>query len=193
VGTAVFVAELTDKDALLLLSLATRFRPRMVFAAGSLAFTITTTIIVTLGHFLSYYVPVSPITLVGGAIMIAYGIWNYKTNRDDGRSVDLERRLSTKTAKGLIYVFLSAVGLLAVLDLAGDATEILIILFVARFQNTLLVFVGALVALIAATAVETMIGNRLSKLLSIRRIRIISLCVFLIIGSAAILTTLFHL
>ena len=82
VGTAIFVAELTDKDALLLLSLATRFRPRLVFAAGAVAFTITSAVIVTLGRFLVDYVPVSWVTLAGGTIMIGYGIWTYITNQD---------------------------------------------------------------------------------------------------------------
>ena len=62
---AIFVAELTDKDALLLLSLATRVKPWVVFAAGSVAFTITSAIIVTVGYFLVSFLPVSLISVVG--------------------------------------------------------------------------------------------------------------------------------
>jgi putative Ca2+/H+ antiporter (TMEM165/GDT1 family) len=190
----IFVAELTDKDALLLLSLATRVKPWVVFAAGSVAFTITSAIIVTVGYFLVSFLPVSLISLAGGLVMIAYGTWSFlESNKEEEELARTERKLSLKASKSLWIIFLNAVSLLIVLDLAGDATEVLTILFVARFQNTLLVFVGAVTALIAATAVETMIGNRLSKILSPKRIRIFSLCVFLTIGSAAIITTLFHL
>ena len=190
----IFVAELTDKDALLLLSLATRVKPWVVFAAGSVAFTITSAIIVTLGYFLVSFLPVSLISLAGGLVMIAYGTWSFfEANKEERELAKANEKLSLKASKSLRFVFLNAVSLLILLDLAGDATEVLTILFVARFQNALLVFVGAVVALIAATGVETMIGNRLSKILSPKRIRIFSLFVFLTIGSAAILTTLFHL
>jgi putative Ca2+/H+ antiporter (TMEM165/GDT1 family) len=191
---AIFVAEFTDKDALLLLSLATRVKPWVVFAAGSVAFTITSAIIVTVGYFLVSFLPVSLISLAGGLVMIAYGIWSFfEANKEEEEHTKAEKRLSLKASKSLRLVFLNAVSLLILLDLAGDATEVLIILFVARFQNTFLVFVGAAVALIAATAVETMVGNRLSEILSPKRIRILSLFVFLTIGSAAILAALFHL
>jgi putative Ca2+/H+ antiporter (TMEM165/GDT1 family) len=191
---AIFVAELTDKDALLLLSLATRVKPWVVFAAGSVAFTITSAIIVTLGYFLVSFLPVSLISLGGGLVMIAYGTCSFfEANKEEEELAKAERKLSLKAPKSLWLVFLNAVSLLILLDLGGDATEVLTILFVARFQNTLLVFVGAVIALIAATAVETMIGNRLSKVLSPKRIRILSLLVFLAIGSAAILTSLLHL
>jgi len=188
---AIFVAELTDKDALLLLSLATRMKPYVVFAAGSVAFTATSAIIVTVGYFLVSLVPIPWISMGGGVIMIAYGTWSFfKSNKEE--LAEAERRLTLQTSKGVWVAFLSAVSLLMVLDLAGDATEVLTVLFVARFQNTILVFAGAVAALIAATAVETTIGNRLSKVLSFRRIQIFSLFVFLTIGTAAILTALFH-
>ena len=190
---AIFVAELTDKDALLLLSLATRVKPWVVFAAGSVVFTITSAIIVTVGYFLVSFIPVSLISLAGGLVMIAYGCWSFfEANKEEEELAKAEKKLSLKASKSLWFVFLNAVSLLILLDLAGDATEVLTILFVARFQNILLVFVGAVIALIAATAVETMIGNRLSKILSPRRIRIFSLFVFLIIGTTAILTAVFH-
>ena len=191
-GIPIFVAELTDKDALLLLTLATRFKGRMVFAAGSIAFTITSAIIVTAGHFLISYVPVSWVSLAGGAIMLGYGVWSYFHVEPDGQEATNVEKLSAKTSKGMGSVFLSAVSLLVLLDLAGDATEVLTILFVARFGDAFIVFVGAVIALVAATAVETTIGNRLSRILSANRIRIFSLLVFLTIGTTAILSVLLH-
>jgi putative Ca2+/H+ antiporter (TMEM165/GDT1 family) len=194
VVTAIFVAELTDKDALLLLSLATRMKARVVFTAGSVAFTITSALIVTAGYFLVRVVPVALISLAGGVIMIVYGTWSFfKSNVEEQELAGAERKLSLQPSRSLWSVFLSAVAFLIVLDLAGDATEVLTILFVARFHDTFLVFAGAVIALVAATAVETTLGNRLSKVLSLRRIRIFSLFVFLIIGSTAILTALFHI
>ena len=192
-GVPIFIAELTDKDALLLLSLATRFKAWIVFLAGSVAFTIASAIIVTVGRFLIGYVPVAWISLAGGTIMICYGVWSFFHTDSDEEVRRVENQLSVKAGKGMMRLFLSAVGLLVLLDLAGDATEVLTILFVARFGDAVLVFIGAVLALIAATAVETIIGNRLSRLLSKNRIRILSLIVFLTIGTTAILSALLHI
>jgi len=164
----------------------------LVFAAGALAFAVTSAIIVTAGHFLISFVPISWITLAGGTIMIGYAVWSFMTTEEESEIERVERRLSATASKGNASVFLSAVGLLMILDLGGDATEVLTILFVARFQDAILVFIAAVIALVAATAVETAIGNRLSRILSTNRIRVFSVAVFLIIGTAAILSVLLH-
>jgi len=193
--SAVFVAELTDKDALLLLTLATRIKGWGVFAAGSVAFTITSAINVTFGYFLGRILPASSVTIAGGTIMIGYGVWGFfKDHKGEEKEVSrAERRISVNASRNMWTVFLTAVSFLIFLDLARDATEILTILFVARFENTLLVFMGAVCALVAASAIETMIGYRLSKILTFERIRIFSVLVFLVIGTAAILAALLHL
>ncbi|MGD0423165.1 MAG: TMEM165/GDT1 family protein [Candidatus Bathyarchaeia archaeon] len=186
--TAVFIAELTDKDALLILALATKIRPRIVFASGLVAFTITTAIIVSLGSFLISVLPVFWITLSGAVIMIGYGVLLLLRVRNDEESLNEEetRLLKRSTEKNAWSTFLSIVPMLVLLDLAGDATEILIIVFVANLQNVVLVFVGSLVALAAATALETTIGHTLSRILSLQRIKLVSSLVFLTLGIVVI-------
>jgi putative Ca2+/H+ antiporter (TMEM165/GDT1 family) len=188
VTTAVFIAELTDKDALLILALATKIRPRIVFASGLVAFTITTAIIVSLGSFLISVLPVFWITLSGAVIMIGYGVLLLLRVRNDEESLKEEetRLLKRSTEKNAWSTFLSIVPMLVLLDLAGDATEILIIVFVANLQNVVLVFVGSLVALAAATALETTIGHTLSRILSLQRIKLVSSLVFLTLGIVVI-------
>jgi putative Ca2+/H+ antiporter (TMEM165/GDT1 family) len=192
-ASAIFVVELTDKDALLLLALATRTKPWTVFAAGATAFTVTTTIIVTLGHFLVAAFPVFWIKIAGGVIMISYGLWMFfkvsKKKEEKELERDKNKLLAYSSRRNLLSAFAGMVSMLAMLDLAGDATEILTIVFVARFGNALLVFAGALTGLVAATAVETAIGNQLTKVFSLARIRLFSLFVFLIAGSTLIITT----
>lgn len=184
----IFIAELTDKDALLLLTLATRIRSRTAFAAGSVAFTITSTIIVSVGYFLIRVVPIFWVRLVGGFVMIGFGIWGYERKGDDEK--EEERLLSRTRRKSEWSVFIGAVSLLILLDLAGDATEVLTIVYVAKFANVLLVFLGAVVALVLASGVETILGQRLGKLLSTKNIKLLSLIVFLVIGTLIVVTTL---
>jgi putative Ca2+/H+ antiporter (TMEM165/GDT1 family) len=76
-----------------------------------------------------------------------------------------------------------------VLDLAGDATELLTVIFVAQFRDLLFVFAGVVVALVGASAVETALGSQIGKVLSANRLRNLSVVVFLIIGSLIILTS----
>jgi len=190
--TAVFIAELTDKDALLILSLATKIRPRIVFASGLVAFTITTAIIVTLGRILVSVLPVFWITLSGATIMIGYGLWLLFGIRNDEEGLKREeiKLVARSTERNAWSVFLSIVPMLVLLDLAGDATEILIIVFVADLQNVVLVFAGSLIALAAATALETALGHTLSRVLSLQRIKLASSLVFLTLGIAVIVGTI---
>jgi Ca2+/H+ antiporter, TMEM165/GDT1 family len=190
VGT-IFVAELTDKDALFLLALATKTKPFLVFAAGSVAFVISTAIIVLVGSVLVALVPVVAIKLAGGTIMLAYAAWEYYRFSTEERQVDeREERLLEKSAKGAWAVFLPAVVALVALDLAGDATEVVTVVLLARFQDALVVFSGAVTGLVCAVAVETALGNRLGKVLSRRRIRYLSIAVFIVIGTTVIVTSL---
>ncbi len=187
----IFVAELTDKDALFLLALATKTKASLVFAAGSVAFTITTAIIVLLGSVLIAFVPVVAVKLAGGAIMLAYAAWEYYRFANEERGAEeREERLLSRRGTSAWSIFVPAVLTLIALDLAGDATEVLTIVFLARFQDVFAVFFGAVVGLIAAVAVETALGNRLGRLLSPKRIKFLSIAVFTVLGATVIVTSL---
>src|SRR5271169_2353300 len=86
IGT-IFLAELTDKDALLLLTLATKTNPWRVFAAGSIAFSMTSAIIVLFGTVLVNFVPIFWIKLVGGVIMLGYAVFQYAQGLREERKV----------------------------------------------------------------------------------------------------------
>ncbi|MGH9918926.1 MAG: TMEM165/GDT1 family protein, partial [Nitrososphaerales archaeon] len=187
----IFVAELTDKDALFLLALATKTRASLVFVAGSVAFTITTAIIVLLGSVLIAVVPVVAIKLAGGSIMLAYAALEYYRFSNEERRVNKrEERLLESGGRGAWSIFIPAVLTLIALDLAGDATELVTIVFLARYQDALLVFAAAVLGLVAAVAVETLLGSKLGRVLSPRRIKYLSMAIFTVIGLTVIVTTL---
>ncbi len=184
----IFIVELTDKDALLLLTLATKIKPWTAFAAGSTAFTITSAIIVSVGYFLIQIVPIFWVRRVGGFVMISFAVVEYLRRGEDEKD---EKKLLNRTLNRKSWsIFLGAVSLLILLDLAGDATEVLTIVYVAKFSNALLVFLGAVAALVSASALETILGRKLGKILSASKIRILSLVVFFVIGSSIVVTTL---
>ncbi len=121
--------------------------------------------------------------------MICYGLWGFIKASEKELAKEEEKLLARTSTKSMWSGFLAAVSMLALLDLAGDATEVLIIVFVARFNNVFLVFASALIALIAATALETTIGNRLRNHLSPKNLRLFSLLVFTILGTTILVTT----
>lgn len=177
-----FVAELTDKDAFLILALSTRIRPSRVFLAGATAFILTSAVIVTTGALLVTIVPIVWVRYAGGGVMIAYGLWEVR-GLVGQRLVEKEGS-KLLSDKGGWRTFAAMVGALALLDLAGDATEILIVFFMAQYSDALLVFAGSCVGLVAATAFETALGNRLGRLLTPQRIRYVSIVVFLTLGTS---------
>ena len=170
----IFVAELTDKDALLLLTLATRSKPRRVFLAGSIAFTFTTAVIVTVGSALIRVVPVVWIKAAGGVIMLGYAGRTYARGVAGGELEGREEKHFAESRSDFAWL-MGAVMSLALLDLAGDATELITIVFVAQFQG----HEGGL---------ETALGNRLGRILSTSSVRRLSVVVFLIVGSAILLS-----
>lgn len=180
----IFVLELTDKDALLLLTLATRVKPWTAFLSGATAFTITSAVIVTLGYFLIKVVPISWVRVAGGFVMIGFALFEYLRNESEEERVP-------HAGKGSEWsLLLATVPMLVLLDLSGDATEVMTIVFMARFSNALLVFFGAVVALVIASAVTTFLGRRLAHVLSSARMRVLSLILFVVIGTVVVVTSL---
>jgi len=124
--------------------------------------------------------------------MIVYGVWVLLGLRKDDKGLKEEetKLLKRSAEKNAWSIFLGIVPMLILLDLAGDVTEILTIVFVATIQNAALVFVGSLTGLVAATAIETALGHTLSRVLSLQRIKLLSSIVFLTLGMAIIITML---
>ncbi len=180
VAASLFAAELTDKDAFLLIALSTKVRARVVFLAGATAFTITTAIIVAGGSVLVTLVPVYWVRLAGGVAMLTYGLWEARGLV--GMKAVREEESQIRKAGSPWKAFIAMVGALALLDLAGDGTEVLTIVLVAHYDVPVFVFVGVLTGLLFATAVEATLGSRLGGLLTPRRLQLGSAAAFLILG-----------
>lgn len=192
IAGTIFLAELTDKDALLLLTLATKMEAPLVFAAGSISFLTSTAIIVLFGSALTTYVPIFWVKIAGGTIMLGYALVEYLRGLSvEEKTEKRDDRLVKNLGRGAVYAFLGIAASLILLDLAGDATELLTVVFVAQYANLLLVFAAAGSGLVAASAVETVLGNRLGRVLSSKNVRLASILIFVVIGSVIIVSTLF--
>ena len=185
IAATLFVAELTDKDALLLVAVSTKVKPRLAFLAGATSFLITTTIIVAAGSLIVTVVPVEWVRLAGGVVMLGYGLWEARGLVGEKAVESQESRIARSGSSW--KVFLALVGSLAILDLAGDATEVLTIVLVAQYRAPLFVFSAVCAGLVSAAALETALGNRLGRLLTPRRIQMGSALIFVSLGVSIIL------
>jgi len=189
IAATIFVTELTDKDALLLIAVSTKVKARLAFLAGATAFTITTTIIVAAGSLMVSLVPVGWIRLAGGAVMIGYGLWEARGLIGKEAVGRQESRIASAASSWRLFFVL--VGSLALLDLAGDATEVLTLVLVAQYTAPLYVFSAVWLGLVSAAGVETVLGNKLGKLLTPRRLQVGSAAIFVLLGLAIILLDAF--
>jgi putative Ca2+/H+ antiporter (TMEM165/GDT1 family) len=182
IAAVLFVTELTDKDAFLLMAVSSKVRWRVAFIAGAVAFALTTFLFVTAGSLLVAVVSVYWVRLAGGVVMLGYAVWEARGLLGRKAAEDEEDRV--QKAGSPWKAFLGLVSALALLDVAGDATEVLTIVFVAHYSNAALVFTGALAGLVVATALETALGNRLGRLLTPVRLRYLSVAVFFALGAS---------
>ena len=188
IAFTLFVAELTDKDAFLLLTLATRERAVTVFLAGATAFVVTTTLFVSTGTLIVAAVPLLWVRLCGGSFMLAYALWQFRRAIRGRAAAEAGIRDGNGRRPNSLKTFFAFVGALALLDLAGDATEVLTIVFAAQYSNASLVFPAACTGLIAATALETTLGNRVGRVLTPRRLLYFSTAVLFVLGAWIIAT-----
>ena len=130
IAAVLFVTELTDKDAFLLIAISSKVRWHLAFLAGATAFTLTTFIFVVAGSLIIAFVPVNWVRLAGGVVMLAYGLWEARGLV--GTSTAEEEESRVQKARSLWAVFFTMVASLALLDIAGDATEVLTIVFVGH-------------------------------------------------------------
>lgn len=185
IAAVLFVAELTDKDAFLLITVSSKVRWRVAFLAGATAFTLNTLLFVLAGSVIVAIVPVHWVRLAGGVVMLGYGLWEAK-GLVGKRAVE-EEETRIQKARSPWGAFFALVAALSLLDLAGDATEVLTIVFVAQYANPYLVFSGVVAGLLTATALETALGSRLGRILTPDRIRYLSMGVFIALGASILL------
>ncbi|MDG6901512.1 MAG: TMEM165/GDT1 family protein [Nitrososphaerota archaeon] len=185
IAAVLFVTELTDKDAFLLIAVSSKVKWRVAFFAGATAFTLNTLLFVAAGSLIVAFVPVNWVRLAGGVVMLGYGLWEAKGLV--GKKAAEEEETRVQKARSPWGAFLALVAALSLLDLAGDATEVLTIVFVAQYADPPLVFTGVIAGLIAATALETTLGNRLGRILTPSRLRYLSMGVFIALGAAILL------
>jgi putative Ca2+/H+ antiporter (TMEM165/GDT1 family) len=181
----IFVVELPDKTFLATLVLATRYRPVLVWIGVSLAFAVQTIVAVLLGHAASF-LPETIVHVVAAGMFLAGAVLLFREGRSHHQASGEEYADKAPAAHGLQAVVASFLVLFAAEW--GDLSQLFTITLVARYDDPIGVFIGALGALMTVSAIAVIAGRGLLRFVSLHVLHYIGAAVCLVLG----LVTLFE-
>lgn len=195
--SAIFVVELPDKTFIATLVLSTKFRPLLVWIGVGLAFAVQTGIAVGLGKAASLL----PTDLVrGGAalLFLAGALLLFREARSDiakgdtgkgdtAEGADAEAEYAERAAKlgstneAGAWKAVTASFLVLFAAEWGDLSQLLTLSLVARYDDPVSVFIGALAALLTVSGLAVLVGRALLNRVSLRLLHTLggSVCLLL--------------
>ena len=182
VFTVIFLLELPDKTALAALLLATRHRALPVFLGAAAAFVIQSAVAVVAGSLLSL-LPREPIRIGAGILFLGMAALLVRRNlrkdeADEERAVEQEEVRHRRP-------FMTAFSLVFVAEW-GDLTQLATAALQARYQQPVVVFVAATLALWAVSAIAVALGNRLGAWIPERPLQFAAAGVMVLVAIALI-------
>ncbi|HYH34050.1 MAG TPA: TMEM165/GDT1 family protein, partial [Nocardioides sp.] len=138
---AIFVVELPDKTFIATLVLSTRFRPVLVWIGVGLAFTVQTVVAAALGHAASF-LPTTAVRSLALVMFLVGAVLLLREGRNHQVASGEEYAERAGDASGLRAVGASFLVLFAAEW--GDLSQLLTLTLVARYEDPVSVFAGAL-------------------------------------------------
>ncbi len=176
---AIFVVELPDKTFLATLVLATKYRPILVWIGVGLAFAVQTTVAVLLGHAVSF-LPENVVQAAAGLMFLAGAVILIREGRSHQANEGAE--VETKNVHGFQAVIASFLVLFAAEW--GDLSQLLTISLVAKYEDPISVFVGALGALLLVSGLAVVAGRQLQRFVKLHVLHYIGAGVCLTLAAA---------
>ena len=173
---AIFVVELPDKTFIATLVLATKFRPILVWIGVGLAFTVQTLVAVALGHAASF-LPTDVVRLVALVMFLVGAVILFRQGRSHHLDSGDEYAEKAGDASGIKAIGASFVVLFAAEW--GDLSQLLTLTLVARYEDPVSVFVGALGALLAVSGLAVLIGRALLRVVPLHTLHYVGAAVCL--------------
>ncbi len=167
---AIFLVELPDKTFIATLVLSTKFRPLMVWIGVGLAFAVQTTVAVALGKAASL-LPTDVVHLASAVLFLIGAILLFREARNaDEEEAGTEEEYAVKAGsdpkQGLKAVAASFLVLFAAEW--GDLSQLLTLSLVAKYDDPVSVFIGALGALLAVSGLAVLLGRVLLNYIKLR-------------------------
>jgi Ca2+/H+ antiporter, TMEM165/GDT1 family len=172
-----FVAEIGDKSQLLVLGLATRYRPWPVLGGLVLATVLVMGASVGVGAVLGAALPTTLVSAGAGLLFLAFGGWTLweRTGDADGEEARAER--ATARTHSVVLGVAAAVFLAEL----GDKTMLATVALAAR-ESPLGTWIGASLGMVAGSGIALVAGALLGKRLPARATRIGAAALFALFG-----------
>jgi len=179
---AIFLVELPDKTFIAALVLSTRYKPLAVWIGVGLAFFVQTLIAVLAGH-LATFLPDALIKsvalvifLVGAVVLIrsAPGADEEEKHQEEEYAAKaVDSRTGLKAVAASFLVLFAAEW--------GDLSQLLTLTLVARYDDPVSVFIGALGALLTVSALACVLGRVLLNYVKLRTLNYLGASVCLVL------------
>jgi len=179
---AIFVVELPDKTFIATLVLSTKFRPLLVWIGVGCAFAAQTGIAVVLGKAISF-LPITYVRLGAAVLFLAGALLLFREARNaDAEEAETEAEYAERAGApkhGWKAVATSFLVLFAAEW--GDLSQLLTLSLVAKYDDPVSVFIGALGALLAVSGLAVLVGRALLQRIRLRTLHYVggSMCLVL--------------
>jgi putative Ca2+/H+ antiporter (TMEM165/GDT1 family) len=162
----IFVAELPDKTMIATIVMASRYRPLPVWIGAATAMIVNSAVAVLAGRLLEllphrWVEAVVAVLFAGGSVYLIFVKESAETR--EGQEEADQVRSGRRVALGAFTVIVVAE--------LGDLTQILTANLVARYHNSLSVFVGSAAALVSVMGLGVIGGRVLLRVLPLSTIR----------------------
>ena len=174
----VTLAEMGDKTQLLALVLAARFKKPWPIVLGILVATLLNHAMAgALGAWVTTQISPQTLRYILGASFIAMALWMLVPDKLDAESANKAPRFG---------VFGTTVVLFFLAEM-GDKTQIATVMLAARFDAFFAVVAGTTLGMMLANAPVVWLGERMTRLVPMSAVRLVSAAVFLGLGLWALL------
>ncbi|MDP2817482.1 MAG: TMEM165/GDT1 family protein [Polaromonas sp.] len=174
----VALAEMGDKTQLLALVLAARFRKPWPIVAGIFVATLANHALAgALGAWLTTLVGPQMLRYILGASFLAMALWMLIPDK-------LESNEDAKAPRFGVFATTVLVFFLAEM---GDKTQIATVMLAARYEAMAAVVAGTTLGMMLANAPVVWFGERVTRLVPLRAVHIVSALIFAGLGLAALL------
>jgi Ca2+/H+ antiporter, TMEM165/GDT1 family len=173
----VALAEIGDKTQLLSLMLAVRFRNPLPIILGILIATLANHAFAgAIGSWVSRMIGAEALSWILGISFTAMAIWILIPDKLD----------ETKEGSGRLGIFWTTFISLFLAEM-GDKTQVATVALAAQYQSLLSVVAGTTVGMMLANVPVIFVGEKASKKLPLKLIRIIASAIFSLLAIAALL------
>ncbi|MGM0404684.1 MAG: TMEM165/GDT1 family protein [Thermoplasmatota archaeon] len=175
----VALAEIGDKTQLMTISLAAKYHVKPVFWGIFLGMSLITIVGVIIGTILYNLVSPFYVNVLASIIFIFFGVFSlYKEENESEEELDNKKIFTTSFFLALVAEF-------------GDKTQLVIIALTAQYEAPIFVLIGALAGLGLVISIGVVFGSKLTEIVEKDKIELAAALLFIIIGVASLVNTLF--